>query len=138
MNFSALQTYLDELVAQGQPFAQIVVTQGRKTVFRHNVGWADEKKTVPIADRHLCWCFSNTKVYTAVCLMRLVEEGKIGLDDPVSKYLPEYAEISFLREGEVCKTEKPVTVRQLITMTSGLSYKRRAEYPHFTEAILYP
>ncbi|MBR2080483.1 MAG: beta-lactamase family protein [Oscillospiraceae bacterium] len=138
MNFSALQTYLDGLVRDGLPMAQIVVTKGREVVFSHNAGHTDTEKTVPASDNTLCWCFSNSKVYTAVCLMRLVEEGKIGLDDPVSRYLPEYAEVSFLRDGAVCKTQKPVTIRQMITMTSGLSYKRRAEYPHFTEATAEP
>ncbi len=138
MNFSALQTYLDGLVKDGLPMAQIVVTKGREVVFSHNAGHKDTEKTVPASDDTLCWCFSNSKVYTAVCLMRLVEEGKIGLDDPVSRYLPEYAEVSFLRDGAVCKTQKPVTIRQMITMTSGLSYKRRAEYPHFMEATADP
>jgi CubicO group peptidase (beta-lactamase class C family) len=124
-------------VQDGLPFAQIVVTKGRETVFSHNVGWADAGKTVPITDRHLCWCYSNTKVYTAVCLMRLVEAGKVALDDPVSVYFPEFSEIRYRKDGEIVTSKKAPTLRQLITMTSGLTYNL-SEYPHFSEAIARP
>ena len=123
MNFSKVQAYLEQLVADGLPFAQLVVTKGRETVFNANVGWADAGKTVPITDRHLCWCFSNTKVYTAACLMRLIEEGKVLPDDPVSKYLPEFAQMRYRKGIDVVPTDPP-TLRQLISMTSGLTYNR--------------
>ncbi len=137
MDFSKGQAHLDQLVQDGLPFAQIVVTKGRETVFSHNVGWADAGKTVPITDRHLCWCYSNTKVYTAVCLMRLVEAGKVALDDPVSVYFPEFSEIRYRKDGEIVTSKKAPTLRQLITMTSGLTYNL-SEYPHFSEAIARP
>lgn len=118
--------------------AQLVVTQGRETVFSESFGWADAAKTAPMTDSNLCWCFSNTKVYTAVCLMRLVEEGRIGLDDPVCKYLPECEKTSYQKGDGVAVTTKPITVRQLITMTSGLTYNHKGEYRHFMEAIGTP
>ena len=137
MNFTKVQAYLDQLVAGGVPFAQLVVTKGRETVFSYNVGWADAEKTVPITDSHLCWCFSNTKVYTAVCLMRLVEEGKLSLDDPVSKYLPEFAETRCRKGDGIVKTDPP-TLRHLISMTSGLTYDLGTKYTHFAEAFSRP
>ena len=138
MDFSKVGAYLDERVKNGLPMGQVWVTKDYETVYAYNAGWQDAGKTVPASDNTLCWCFSNTKVYTATCLMRLVEEGKIGLDDPVSKYLPEFAE-TFYRDGEeIRKSEKPVTVRHLITMTSGLSYAYKKSYPHFAEAVEKP
>ena len=137
MDFSKVQAYLEQLVADGLPFAQLFVTKGRKTVFSYNVGWADAAKTVPITDSHLCWCFSNTKVYTAVCLMRLVEEGKLSLDDPVSKYLPEFAETRCRKGDGIVKTDPP-TLRHLISMTSGLTYDLGTKYTHFAEAFSRP
>ena len=138
MDFSKVQAYLEQIVANELPFAQLVVTKGRETVFSANVGWADADRTVPITDRHLCWCYSNTKVYTAVCLMRLIEEGKVAPDDPVSKYLPEFAEIRYRKDGEVVTSTKAPTLRQLISMSSGLTYAYKEDYPHFAEAVTRP
>ena len=137
MDFSKVRAYLERIVEIERPFAQLVVTRGRETVFSANVGWADAEKTVPISDRHLCWCYSNTKVYTAVCLMRLIEEGKVAPDDPVSKYLPEFAEMRCRKGDAVVKTDPP-TLRQLISMSSGLTYAYKEEYPHFAEAVSRP
>ncbi|MBQ7566943.1 MAG: beta-lactamase family protein [Oscillospiraceae bacterium] len=138
MDFSNVQAYLERLIEAGQTMAQLVVTQGYETVYSRNFGWADAAKTVPMTDRHLCWCFSNSKVYTAVCLMRLAEDGKVSLDDPVSKYLPEFAECRYRRGDEIVKSETPITLRHLISMTSGLTYNKENEYPHFTEACKRP
>ena len=138
MDFSKVGAYLEECVKNGLPMGQVRVTKDYETVYSYNAGWRDAEKTIPASDDTLCWCFSNTKVYTAVCLMRLVEEGKIKLDDPVSKYLPEFAETFYLDGEEVRKAEKPVTVRHLITMTSGLSYAYKTRYPHFAEAVEKP
>ena len=138
MDFSKVKAHLDRLVQNGLPFAQVVVTKGRETVFSYNVGWADAEKTVPISDRNLCWCYSNSKVYTAVCLMRLVEAGKVALDDPVSKFLPEWEGVRYLQDGEILRAEQAPTLRQLITMTGGLSYNYGQDHPHFAEAIAKP
>ena len=137
MDFSKVQAHLEKVVQEGAPFVQTVVTQGRKTVFSANLGWADAAKTVPITGRHLCWCYSNTKVYTAVCLMRLVEAGKVALDDPVSVYIPEFSGIRYRKDGEILTAKQAPTLRQLITMTSGLTYNF-SEYPHFAEVTARP
>ncbi len=137
MDFSKVQAYLEQRVADELPFAQLVVNKGRETVFSANVGWADAAKTVPISDRHLCWCYSNTKVYTAVCLMRLIEEGKVAPDDPVSKYIPEFADARCRKGIDVAKTAPP-TLRQLISMSSGLTYAYKEDYPHFAETVARP
>ncbi|MDG2122688.1 MAG: serine hydrolase [Verrucomicrobiales bacterium] len=69
--------------------------------------------------------FSMTKPIVAVTAMALWEEGKFKLDDPISKFLPEW-ENPTVREGaEVVAAKSPVTVRQLMTHSSGLSYARR-------------
>ncbi|MBQ7566247.1 MAG: serine hydrolase [Oscillospiraceae bacterium] len=138
MDFSKVGAFLDEQVKLGLPMGQVLVTKDYETVYSHNAGWQDAEKTVPASDDTLCWCFSNTKVYTATCLARLIEAGKIGLDDPVSNYLPEFAEISYKDGDEIKKATKPLTVRHLITMTSGLSYAYKRDYPHFTEAVQKP
>ena len=73
---------------------------------------------------------SMTKPITCVAVMTLVEQGKLGLDDPVSKYLPELKDLRVLgdakddTETEVATVpaKRPVTIRDLLSHTSGFSY----------------
>ena len=72
---------------------------------------------------------SMTKPVTSVALMQLVEQGRIGLDDPAEKYLPELAELKVIesfdaRTGayKVRPASRPATVRHFLTHTSGLAY----------------
>ena len=137
MDFSKVGAYLDSLIEDGQPMAQVVVTKDYETVYIHNAGWADYEKTVPLNDRHLSMIQSNTKVYTAVCAMRLVEEGKLGPDDPVAKYLPAFARLRVWKDGKTVPAENTLRIRHLLTMTSGYALDRSL-YPHYLEAVKNP
>ena len=87
MNFSKLDHLIDSLPACGIPSSDLAVTLHGKTVYRRSAGYADAEKTRPVSPEDLYYVFSISKITTCVCGMRLVEEGKIGLDDPVFKYL---------------------------------------------------
>jgi CubicO group peptidase (beta-lactamase class C family) len=63
---------------------------------------------------------SMTKPVTSVAAMILVEDGKLSLDDPVSKYIPEFGSMKLL-DGK--SATRPITVRNLLTHTSGLTYR---------------
>jgi len=80
----------------------------------------DNKK--PLQTDTLFRIYSMTKPITAVAAMILYEEGKFHLNDPVSKYIPEFSDLKILKDGEQVVPQKPMTVRQLFTHTSGLSY----------------
>jgi CubicO group peptidase (beta-lactamase class C family) len=80
----------------------------------------------------LFWIASMTKPITSAALMMLVDEGKVKLDDPVSKYLPEFAEqwLAVEQSKERIVLQKPkqaVTVRHILTHTSGLPGTGRLE-----------
>ena len=73
---------------------------------------------------------SMTKPVTAVAAMQLVEQGRIGLDDPAERYFPEFAKQSVFESFDAATgayklrpATKPVTVRHLFTHTSGLGYR---------------
>lgn len=66
---------------------------------------------------------SMTKPITATALMMLVDEGKVSIDDPVAKYIPEFADIK-LQSGEAAE---PITLRHVLTHTSGLHGEQRVE-----------
>jgi len=127
MNFQLLDQLMDRMLDMGIPSADLVVTVDHKPVYRKIVGFADYERTKPIDDKTLYWCFSTTKVVTCVLAMRLVEEGKLLLDAPVSDYLPEYKDVFVQnKDRSITRTKNVMTVRHLFSMTSGLNYNQKA------------
>nr|MCR4901793.1 beta-lactamase family protein [Butyrivibrio sp.] len=66
--------------------------------------------------------FSQTKPITAVAAMILLERGLIDLTDEVSKYLPAYKNVTCMKDGKAVKCLRPMMVKDLLDMTSGLAY----------------
>lgn len=123
MDFSKLDKYMDTLPACGIPACDLAVTYRGKTVYRRGVGFSDVSKTKPVSEDDLYYVFSISKITTCVAAMRLVEAGQIGLDDPVSKYLPAYAYLTVKNnKGGVAPAQNVMTVRHLFTMTGGMNY----------------
>lgn len=98
-------------------------------------GRADLETGTPVRPKTLFRCFSMTKPITAVAAMRLVEMGKISLDDPVGKYIPSFSDMKVVRPDSVEEwgvglrtpehlepLQRPITLRHLLTHTSGLAY----------------
>ena len=69
------------------------------------------------------WIASMTKSINATAVMVLVDEGKLSLDEPASKWLPELAKVK-LADGSA--PEKPITLRMLLSHTAGIAFPRRA------------
>lgn len=106
--------------------ASVVVNQGGQRIYTKHFGVSSPETNAPLCDNDLYRLASMTKPIMAVTVMTLVEEGKIGLDDPVEKYLPVFADMQIGEispEGELrCAGPafaKP-TVRHLLTHTSGI------------------
>ena len=134
MNFSKLDKFLDEMPNRGFPAVEMAIAKDGETVYRKFVGYSDSAKTKPTCADDLYWIFSATKVITCTAAMRLVEEGVIALDDPVSKYLPEYAELTVRqKDGSVVPAKNVMTVEHLFTMSGGLTYDR--SFPNVKAAI---
>jgi CubicO group peptidase (beta-lactamase class C family) len=73
--------------------------------------------------------YSMTKPITSTAMLILVDEGKVGLDDPVAKYLPEFGKMKvWSRDGPV-EPHRPMTIRDLLQHTSGLTYGFFGETP---------
>ncbi len=80
-----------------------------------------EKDT--INENNIFRIFSMTKAIASVAALQLVEQGLIGLDDPLNDLMPEMSEIPILtEEGELFKAEKTITLRHLLTHTAGFGY----------------
>lgn len=109
------------------PCVSTVLLQGREIVDRFCYGYADREAGIPLREDHIFRGFSNTKLATSCAALLLWEEGRFRLDDPVERFLPELANRQVLRPNaaSIDDTEparSPITIRQLMTHTSGLSY----------------
>jgi CubicO group peptidase (beta-lactamase class C family) len=89
------------------------------------VGFADLAARKPLRADDLFWIASMTKPMTAVAVLMLQEEGKLNLEDPVEEHLPEFKHQWLIAENKtnelkLVRPEHPITVRDLLTHTSGL------------------
>jgi len=111
------------------PGVVALVTNRERVLYQGAFGVADVSTGRPLATDALFRIASMTKPVTSVALMQLVEQGKIGLDDPAEKYLPELknpmvVESFDAKSGDykLRPASKPATVRNFLTHTSGLAY----------------
>ena len=81
-----LQRYVDENQIAG---AVGLVTRDGRIVYEHAVGWSDKEAGKRMTPDAIFRIASQSKALTSTGIMMLVEEGRIGLDDPVSRYIPE-------------------------------------------------
>ncbi len=123
MNFEGLKNYLDALpAAYGVPACDMAVRYKHKEVFRHSVGFSDNKGTKTVSPKDLQWMYSMTKVITCTALLRLVERGELNVNDKVSKYLPEYANLTVKTESGIVPAKNELLVKHLFGMRSGMNY----------------
>ena len=122
MNFSKLDQFMDTMPTCGIPACDLAVSYQGKIVYRRGVGFSDAAKTKPVSPDDLYYIFSVSKITTCVAAMRLVEQGLIGLDNPVSKYLPTFARLTVKNGKGVSPAQNAMTVRHLFTMTGGMNY----------------
>ena len=124
-----LQPFVDSHTLAG---AVTVVASKDKVLSLEAVGYADVAAKTPMRTDHLFWIASMSKPMTATALAMLVDEGKVNLDDPVEKCLPEF-------RGQMVAVEQdkdhvllkppahPITVREILAHTSGLPFMSRVE-----------
>ena len=123
MNFEKLDAYLSAMPERGIPACEVAITKDGITVYRKMVGYSDAEGTKPVSRDDLYWIFSATKVVTCIAAMRLVEEGRLSLSDPVEKYIPEFGNVQVKRkDGSVTPAETVMTIEHLFLMTGGLTY----------------
>ncbi len=116
----ALQAIIDQYVADGVPGAVLMIdAPDMNFTWKGAAGMADPENGVEMAADDQFIISSGTKMYTAVTILKLVEQGKLNLDDPISAYLPaNLASRLLVLEG--ASLGETITVRQLLSHTSGL------------------
>ncbi|MDR3120139.1 MAG: beta-lactamase family protein [Clostridiales bacterium] len=126
MNFSKLTAYLDSFYAEKNiPGVGCAVYYRHKPVYEHYAGYSNVEKGVAFGPRTIFHLYSATKISTCTAILQLCESGKLGLDDPVSRYIPEYADLTALCDlpdgrQEIRPAVTPLTVRHLLSMQGGV------------------
>ena len=134
---SEIPKRMQEFVDQGEISGAVTLVADRdRIVHLAAIGKSDLSTGRKMRTDDLFWIASMTKPMTAVCVAMLADEGKLGFDDPVEKYLPEFRNQWVVTEQgadhrALGHLARPVTLRDLLTHTSGLG-----EYvvtdPHWT------
>ena len=105
----------------------VMLARGGRTAFFRSHGRADIARDTPFTPDTIARIYSMTKPLTSVAVMMLYEEGRFQLDDPITRFLPEFSDLRVLTGGNRVKFEseparRPITIRDLLTHTSGLTY----------------
>lgn len=122
---------LERFVAEGTIAGAVAaVARDGKVGYLAAVGVQDLGTRAPMTERTLFRIYSMTKAVTAVAVMMLHDEGRFRLDDPVSKYLPEFADVRVVEAPGAPPRPPagPVTVEDLLLHTSGLSHRTSELY----------
>jgi len=129
-----IQGVLDDLVARRKVAGAVtMVVRHGKVVHLAKAGRRDVEANRPLDRSTLFRIASMTKPITSAAVMALVDDGIIKLDDPVSKFLPEFASPSILvvsetpdgaaSQSSIVPAARPITIHHLLTHTSGLAYR---------------
>ena len=118
------QRYID---AGRFPGTQLMVYRRGKIVHSTSQGFADLERKVPVKDDTIFRIYSMTKPITIVAFMMLVEEGRVALDEPVHKYIPEWKNLGVFVAGTAPAfltrpPSRPMQIVDLLRHTSGLTY----------------
>lgn len=119
-----LHEYLrDMTAADGGRYLGVVSLVARDGVIVDVAAWGyrDLARTQPLKTDAIFRIYSMSKTVTAAAVMLLVEEGKIGLEDPVARFIPAFGAIRVFDDGVLRPPTGPVTVRQLLTHTAGFA-----------------
>jgi CubicO group peptidase (beta-lactamase class C family) len=114
------QQYVDENRIAG---AVALVLQDGHPVYERAFGWSDKEAGRRMATDTIFRIASQTKAFTSVAILSLMEDGKIGLNDPAGRFIPGFAKTTVAAPGgPAVPAKRAITIRDLLTHTAGISY----------------
>jgi len=115
-----LQQYVDENRLAG---AVVLVLRDGKPVYERAVGWSDKEAGRRMTTGTIFRIASQSKAITSAAILALMEDGKLSVTDPVSRFLPAYAQTTVsVPNLETVPARRQITIRDLLTHTAGISY----------------
>ena len=118
-----LQSYVDSNRIGG---AVLLVMRDGAVVYEKAVGWSDREARRRMTTDALFRIASQSKAVTSVAAMMLLEEGKLALSDPVSRFIPAFAKTTVMTPTGPVPATRQITIRHLLTQTAGISYGTEA------------
>jgi methyl acetate hydrolase len=127
------KSQIDQLLRQMSDAKEIpgvvaIAATSKETIYQGAFGKRDLSKDVAMTQDSVFWIASMTKAVTSAAGMQLVEQGKLSLDEPIGKVLPDLASPQVLEgfdakgEPKLRPAKKPITLRHLMTHTAGFAY----------------
>ena len=133
-NFAVIDAALDAAVSIGAVLGVVAIAATPEgIVYDGAFGKANAETGAPMRDDTVFWLLSMTKAFTATAAMQLIEQGRMGLDQPAADILPELAAPRILEGFDAAgqpilrAARRPITVRHLLTHTSGYTYSTWSE-----------
>jgi CubicO group peptidase (beta-lactamase class C family) len=127
-----IDQYITADIAKGiVPGAAITIARHGQVAYRRTWGERDPADAAPMTDDTIFRIYSMSKPITTVAAMMLVEEGRLGLQEPVAKYIPQFADVKVgvERKGDdgqwvldLVDPKQPMTIQDLMRHTSGITY----------------
>ena len=128
-SFAEFDQYLSKEVAEGRLIGvHGMVYQDGKVVYDQFYGLRDKEAAAAMQGDELFFIQSMTKPIVSVALMTLYDQGRFQLDEPISKYLPEFAAMQVVNDPTIGSSSgthaapSPMTIRQVLSHTSGMSH----------------
>jgi CubicO group peptidase (beta-lactamase class C family) len=132
--FAAIGPRMQEFVDKGEAAGIVtLIADSDKVLHLAAVGKTDVAKDRKTRTDDIFWIASMSKPITVVALAILADDGKLRFDDPVAKYVPEFAGVRVSAAGQLVTPTRPITLRDLATHTSGMGEMTLRE-PHWTLA----
>ena len=123
----ALQKYVDDERVGG--IVALVLRDGQP-VYERAFGWSDREAGRKMTSDTIFRIASQSKALTSGAILSLMEEGKVGLNDPASRYIPAFAKTTVAvqngAEASIVPAKRAITIRDLLTHTAGISYGTNA------------
>jgi CubicO group peptidase (beta-lactamase class C family) len=121
---AAMQPYLDQYKLAG--VIGIIADRNGKVHYKNLLGYAEVEAKKPISEDNVFWIASMSKMFVGASIMMLVDEGKVSLDDPVTKFIPQLNKWMVVEEKDqshvlLKSPDRPVTIRHVLSHTSGLA-----------------
>lgn len=117
---SKLQPFVDDHIMAG---AVVLVVDKEKILDVEAVGYSDLAEKKPMKTDDLFWIASMSKPITATAFMMLVDEGRVKLDDPMEKYIPDFKNVKVAQtNGTLVAPSHPTTIREILSHTSGMGF----------------
>jgi CubicO group peptidase (beta-lactamase class C family) len=121
---------MNDAIAKGQiPGGVVFISRAGRVVLHKAYGARDAESRAPMRRDDIFRIASQSKAITSLAVMMLWEEGRFGLDEPISRYLPEFAQATVLKAFSAAdssytteRATRAVTIRHLLTHTSGIDY----------------